>query len=207
MAAAPPDLATVYAQLDAPRPASSPSLPHPSLATWQPLATANIAIKIARDGQWYYHASPIARPRMVRLFASLLRCAGDAYFLVTPPCQYRIAVEDAPFLAVEVTRQGHGVHQNLYFRTNFDEVIRADAHHPVWLARPTKDAPPQPYLLIRAGLTAKITRAVYYQLAEYLYGGMDDGMDDGIATASPPYMLHSGGAVFDLSQESRTWAE
>jgi hypothetical protein len=41
-------------------------------------------MRIARDGTWFYLGTPIGRFELVRLFSSILRKDGDAYFLVTP---------------------------------------------------------------------------------------------------------------------------
>src|SRR5271163_1275683 len=76
-------------------------------------------MRIARDGTWFYRGSPIGRPALVKLFASVLRReAGGEYWLVTPAERGRILVEDAPFTAVELTVEGAGGTQALRFRTN-----------------------------------------------------------------------------------------
>ena len=42
-------------------------------------------IAIRRDGTWLYRGSPIARPAIVKLFASVLQRTSDGgYWLVTP---------------------------------------------------------------------------------------------------------------------------
>src|SRR5688572_6204531 len=67
----------------------------------------NYDIRIARDGTWFYHGSPIGRKSLVKLFASVLRRddLGD-YWLETPAERGRIRVDDAPFVAVELTVSG-----------------------------------------------------------------------------------------------------
>src|SRR5262245_56327326 len=65
-----------------------------------PVDHGDLDMKIARDGTWFYRGSPIARQRLVKLFASVLRREGDgSYWLVTPVERGRVTVEDAPFLA------------------------------------------------------------------------------------------------------------
>ena len=55
-------------------------------------------MRIARDGTWFYRGTPIARQRLVKLFASVLRREDDgSYWLVTPVERGRIVVEDAHF--------------------------------------------------------------------------------------------------------------
>ena len=43
-----------------------------------------IDMRIAADGTWFYLKTPIGRPALVKLFASVLKREGDKYFLVTP---------------------------------------------------------------------------------------------------------------------------
>ena len=59
-------------------------------------------MRIAADGTWFYLKTPIGRPALVKLFASVLKREGDKYFLVTPVEKCGIQVDDAPFLAVEL---------------------------------------------------------------------------------------------------------
>ena len=66
-------------------------------------------MRIARDGTWFHQGSPIGRQAMVRLFSTILRREPDGgYVLVTPVEKLDIAVEDAPFVAVEMKAEGDG---------------------------------------------------------------------------------------------------
>ena len=65
-------------------------------------------MRIAADGTWFYMGTPIDRPALVRLFATVLRKDPERYVLVTPVERVGIAVEDAPFLAVEMAVEGEG---------------------------------------------------------------------------------------------------
>jgi len=122
-------------------------------------------IRIARDGTWFHEGAPIRRAALVRLFASVLR-RGDAgdYWLVTPAERGRIVVEDAPFLAVEMTAEGEGEEQALAFRTNVDDWVVAGADHPIRVATHPVTGEPAPYIEIRKGLEARIVRSVFYDL-------------------------------------------
>jgi len=122
-------------------------------------------IHIARDGTWYYHGSPIGRPALVKLFATVLRRdeAGD-YWLVTPAERGRITVEDAPFVAVAVEITGEGRDQALTFRTNLDHQVTADAEHPLRVVTDPVTGAPSPYILVRNNLEARINRPVFYEL-------------------------------------------
>ena len=123
-------------------------------------------MRIARDGTWFYHGSPIGRIALVKLFATVLRRddAGD-FWLITPAERGRITVEDVPFIAVEVQAEGKGEAQTLSFRTNLDEWVTAGPDHPIRVAGEAElsDAP-VPYILIRDRLEARIGRAVFYEL-------------------------------------------
>ena len=74
----------------------------PPVELWDPPFCGNLDMRIAADGTWYYLKTPIGRPALVKLFASVLKREGDAYFLVTPVEKCGIQVDDAPFIAVEL---------------------------------------------------------------------------------------------------------
>ncbi len=135
---------------------------------WKPVRIVDIDIRIAANGDWFYLGSPIQRHRIVKLFSSVLRLEGEQYFLVTPPAKYRIQVDDVPFTAVEMNQVKEKEIQKLYFRTNMDEVVLADHIHPLTVITNAKNNEPSPYITVRSGLKAKITRSVFYQLAELL---------------------------------------
>jgi len=86
--------------------------------------------------------------------------------LVTPAERGRISVEDAPFLAVELDVAGAGPAQSLSFRTNMDEIVTADEAHPLRVATDPVSGAPSPYILVRGGLEARLTRPVFYQLVD-----------------------------------------
>lgn len=124
----------------------------------------DIGLKIARDGTWYYQDSAIGRRPLVKLFASVLRREKDGrYYLVTPAEKALVHVEDAPFLAVAMEVKGSGKRQRLTFRTNLDEVVEAGLEHPLSF-RTGKSGGFTPFVLVRAGLQARLTRPVYYEL-------------------------------------------
>lgn len=138
----------------------------PPVTSWQPEVTRDIDIRIAKNGDWFHEGSRIDRARMVRLFSTILRVDDDATCLVTPQERLRIVVEDAPFTAVLMEQQGAQEGQVLTFVTNVGDRVTADAQHPVSVRYETADGEPSPYVLVRDRLTALISRAVFYQLAE-----------------------------------------
>ena len=73
----------------------------PPVDQWHPTESRDIDIRILKNGEWLYLGTPIKRPRMVQLFASVLRVEEDgSTWLVTPGEKLRIEVEDAHFQAV-----------------------------------------------------------------------------------------------------------
>ena len=127
----------------------------------------DIDMQIARDGTWYFQGSPIQRKKLVKLFASVLNRdeAGD-FWLETPAERCRITVDDAPFLAVEMAVEGVGVNQHLTFRTNVDDIVIAGPNNPIRVGTIKKTGEPLPYICVRDGIEALITRAVFYDLVE-----------------------------------------
>lgn len=122
-------------------------------------------MRIARDGSWHYKGSPIGRKELVCLFSSVLKREADgSYWLETPVERGRIEVEDVPFIAVEVFWRRCEGRQCLTFRTNLDEMVTADADHPIRVAIDPRTREPRPYVMVRPGLEARINRAVFYEL-------------------------------------------
>jgi hypothetical protein len=123
-------------------------------------------IRIARDGSWWHEGGRIGRESLVRLFASVLKRDehGD-YWLETPAERGRITLEDAPFVAVELQREGEGEHQVLRFRTNLDRWVEAGPAHALVMREGT-EGETKPYIQLENGLEAACVRAVYYELME-----------------------------------------
>lgn len=129
---------------------------------WDPPYCGEIGLAIRADGTWTYRDSPITRPALVRLFASVLK-REDAYFLVTPVEKVGIAVEDVPFLAVEMAVEGEGEGRTIAVRTQVDDVVTAGPDHPL-TARRQPDGGLVPYIAVRGGMAARFTRALAYDL-------------------------------------------
>ena len=138
----------------------------PPVERWQPAETADSHMRIAADGTWFHEGRPIARPAMVRAFASLLtRDEGGRYWLMTPECRQSIAVDDAAFVAVDMRAEGDA----LAFRLNTDELVVAGPEHPLRAAGETEV--PAIYLAVRRGCEARLNRSTYLQLAEHALAG------------------------------------
>ena len=127
-------------------------------------------IRIASDGRWFHEGDEIRRIEIVKLFASVLMqdSTGD-YWLVTPVEKGRIIVDDAPFIVSKMSfTSGPNPRSNrIRFHTNLGESIALDAEHPI-LLRPNVDLQDfRPYVEVRNGLRAKLSRPVYYELAQH----------------------------------------
>jgi len=137
----------------------------PPLELWNPPFCGNIDLRIAADGTWFYQKTPIGRPALVKLFASVLKREGEKYFLVTPVEKVGLIVEEAPFLAVELKVEHDARGQVLRFRTNVDDWVEAGPGHALRFA-PEPTGGLKPFLHVRRELWAKVTRALFYDLVE-----------------------------------------
>jgi uncharacterized protein len=134
---------------------------------WNPPYCGDIGMAIRSDGVWLYQGSPIGRAPLVKLFASVLRKDADGkHYLVTPAEKIDVAVDDAPFLAVEMEVRGSGRDQSFVFRTNVDDIVTAGPEHPLCFGIEERSQGLKPYLLVRGRLEALVTRALYYDLVE-----------------------------------------
>ena len=137
-------------------------------------------IKIAGDGRWFHEGDEIHRKALVKLFSTVLKRDSDGVFwLETPVEKGRIKVEDAPFIATALTvDRADGVtpntHPALCFTTNVDDHVPLDAAHPLQMLPSPDGSGLRPYIEVRDGLLAKLSRPVYYELAAWAVAG-DDG--------------------------------
>ncbi len=118
--------------------------------------------------------------------------AAGAYWLITPAERGRISVADAPFLGVELTVDGAGRDQVLMLRTNLGEIVTLDASHALRVASTEPDGAPRPYVHIRDGLEARLTRPVFYEL-------VDLGTEERVGDATQ-FGVWSRGTFFPLGR-------
>jgi len=162
----------------------------PPVHLWNPPFCGDIDMEIRRNGTWFYLGTPIGRPALVKLFASILRKDGDAYFLVTPVEKVGIRVEDAPFVAVDAEVEGEGRGQRITFTTNVEDVVTAGPEHPIRVVRDPATGEPSPYVRVRRNLEALIDRKTFYRL-------IDRGVHEAHAGESW-FGLWSDGAFFPV---------
>ena len=152
----------------------------PPVHLWHPEHTGEIDIKIDANGNWYHEGTRIQRQPLVDLFATILRREGDQYFLITPAEKQRIEVADVPFMAIDMDVRGSGGDTELLFTINVGDYVMAGPEHAIVMRNEV------PYLHVRDGLEAKITRSVFYRLVEI-------GVEENGALN-----VYSQGARFDL---------
>ena len=163
----------------------------PPVELCNPALCGDCEMRMGRDGTWFHQGSPIGRPSMVRLFATILRREADGgHVLVTPVEKLSIVVEDAAFVAVALKVEGAGRDARLAFQLNTGELVTADADHALRFTE-EKDGP-RPYLHVRGGLEALVTRPVYYELAELALAGAGAGGEDGVWSAGAFFPFSAG---------------
>ena len=136
----------------------------PPVHKWHPDHVAEIDMRIARDGQWFYQGGPIERPAMVRLFSTILRREGERYYLVTPVEKLGIQVEDVPFVAVALDVLEEAGEPVLAFTTHVGATVVADEAHPLRVEIDPATGEPSPYVYVRDDMEALIHRNVFYEL-------------------------------------------
>jgi hypothetical protein len=163
----------------------------PPVHLWNPPFCGDLDMRIGADGTWYYLKTPIGRPALVKLFASVLKREAERYFLVTPVEKCGIVVDDAPFVAVELRVDEPGPRQTLHFRTNVDDWVACGAEHALRFEPEPETGGLKPYLHVRRDLWALVKRALFYDLVE-----LGEERDiDGVAM----FGIVSAGAFFAMA--------
>ena len=165
----------------------------PPVERWHPPYCGEIALRIAADGVWFYNGTPIGRPAMVKLFASILRKDPDRHVLVTPVERVGIEVEDVPFLAVEMACEGEGEERQIAFRTNLDDLVAVGPDRPMRFEKDPAGGV-KPYVRVRGELWARLTRPLTYDLI-----GL--GEDRGVGNEAM-FGVWAGGRFFAIAPSS-----
>ena len=162
----------------------------PPIEKWNPPFCGDIDMTISKSGKWYYMGSEIKRPAMVKLFSGILRLESDnSYYLVTPVEKVRIQVEDAPFVAVAITKDQSEGMNTVTFRTNLNDEIVLSKENPLSIEIKKNDEP-SPYITVRNNLRALISRSVFYELVDLAETIPIDGV---------PYLaIKSQGEIFKI---------
>ena len=162
----------------------------PPIEKWNPPFCGDIDMTISKSGKWYYMGSEIKRPAMVKLFSGILRLESDnSYYLVTPVEKVRIQVEDAPFVAVAITKEQSEGMNTVTFRTNLNDEIVLSKENPLSIEIKKNDEP-SPYITVRNNLRALISRSVFYELVD---------LAETIPIGGVPYLaIKSQGEIFKI---------
>ena len=173
----------------------------PPVHLWNPAYCGEIDMRIAADGIWYYQKTPIGRPALVKLFASIIKREGDRYFLVTPVEKCGILVDDAPFLAVELLILATTGGRVLRFRTNVDDWVDCGPEHPLRFEPEPETGGLKPYVHVRRELWAKVTRALFFDLVELGEERTIDGTAMfGVASGGEFFAMAPAASLEDLTQ-------
>ena len=157
---------------------------------WNPPFCGDLDMRIASDGTWFYMGTPIGRPALVRLFSTILKREDGKHFLVTPVEKVGIRVDDAPFLAVEMLKEGDGAAGCCAFAPMSTTGSSCDPAHRLRFEA-AADGGLTPYLHVRADLWAKVTRALYYDLV--------DMGEERVVDGRPMFGVASAGEFFAMA--------
>ena len=160
----------------------------PPVHLWQPEVVGEMDLVIDSQQQWFHEGAAFQRQSLVKLLASVMRLDDGEYYLVTPTEKMKIHVEDVPFSIISILTDKSEDGQNLGYTliNNTEQSIKLDAQCQ-WQLRQSEGVS-VPYVEVRNGLWAKVSRAVYYQMIE-LAQLSDDGCE---------MVLHSHGSQFSL---------
>lgn len=120
--------------------------------------------RIDYNGQWFHDGEPINRKALAKLFAdrALVRDYNGNYYLKTPYEQYPVTVADVPFVVVGFTEDMGEID----LVTNMDDVIPLGPDHRLELRQESLRGDTVPYVEVRKGLRARLSRSIFLELAE-----------------------------------------
>ena len=152
----------------------------------------NFDIEIKADGRWFHEGGEIKRMGLVKLFASVLSRdeAGD-YWLKTPVEKGRIHVEDSAFVITALRCEGEGRDAKLYVTDNLETEHLLCAKTPLVMQKSPLDGEVKPYVMLDKGLSARLLRSVFYELAEIAL--MQDERGSFIYSDRQAFALSAGG--------------
>lgn len=182
-------LAALISRASAQTSGGKPTLP--PVERWEPPFCGDLDMEIRADGTWFYMGTPIGREPLVRLFSTVLRKDEDGKtYLVTPVEKVGIRIQDAHFVAVEMSATEEAGESLLTFRTNVGDVVEAGPEHKLRFEIVGDNHELKPYLAVRGRLEALLSRAVMYDLVER--GEIVD------VDGKVMFAVRSGGAVFPI---------
>ena len=135
-------------------------------------------MRIDKDGQWFHENGLIKRPALVALFSSVLSCDDQGQHWLRTPVEFgKIEVEDAAFVITKAEIEGKGRAASITLTDNIERsYLLSEAYPLVFRPCPIAPHPLQPYLELPKGVSAKLSRPVYYQLATHIAEGDGAGL-------------------------------
>ncbi len=149
------------------------------LDSWSPALSGDIDIYIDSAGLWYHEGQLFERQEIVKLFARLLTCEQGEYFLKTPVEKWRIRVASTPFVVNDIrfSRPLRSIDQQYSPSDIQNEALDEFAIADIsclgqvrftagdWFVKQLDDAV-IPAIALNYGLTARLSRALYYEFAQ-----------------------------------------
>lgn len=128
--------------------------------------TEKALFQIDYNGAWFHDGAEIRRPALARLFATKgLRIDTDgAYWLSSPEEKYPVHVADVPFIIVDYDITGAGAGQVVDLITNMGDRVALGPDRILELRREPLGGAVVPYVNVRGGLYARLSRTVFYNL-------------------------------------------
>ncbi|RRS09539.1 DUF1285 domain-containing protein [Pseudoalteromonas sp. J010] len=143
---------------------------HAPTESWSAPSCGFSEIVIDTDGRWFHQKSEIKRASLVALFASVLSYDGTHYWLKTPAESCIVKVMAHPFVIEQWYFCEHASRLSLV-----PCIIAVDNIGREWpissmfpLALERVNGVDIPFLRLNYGLTARVSRNVYYQWVEML---------------------------------------
>lgn len=161
----------------------------PPVERWNPELSGEMDMIINREGHWIHEGEKIERKQLVKLFTSILKRAGDDYFLVTPVEKWKIAVQVAPLVILEANRSSDN--SVVVMKTSVDNQIILSASNPLSLKKVGDET--LPFVTVQRGFEALVHRNVFYQLVDW---AEPEESPDGITEM----VLLSSGGRFSLGK-------
>ncbi|WP_067522474.1 DUF1285 domain-containing protein [Endozoicomonas ascidiicola] len=162
----------------------------PPVHSWNPPFCGDIDMRIDREGRWHYNGSPIAREKMVSLFATVMRRDDDDYYLVTPVEKVRIQVEDVPFVVIAADVQDGEAGKEYHLTTNIGDQVVVGKGSPILSGERAGFLADMLYVLVRDRLYARVNRNVFYQLVN---DAQERVIEEGVEL-----VVSSGGELFSI---------
>ncbi len=129
-------------------------------------------ISIDKEGNWFYQGLPIINRQIVSLFSQSLDRDADGTYVVRIGAETcPVAVEDEPFVVVDVAKEAHDEPENNRFIIRLND----ETEEPLDLDSLAVGMGNVLYCAVKGGkFKARFLRPSYYRLAEHIVQEADD---------------------------------